>query len=704
MQANRVQQQPSTSFVSSAAMQGAASAASAGGPQLQSRSGEAPQAFFDAARNGDIGALATMLAMRQASAAALEPKSGMTALMLAAIRGHVGVVSLLTERRDAPSFINARDARGNTALFLARAAGHDELAALLEEAGAQEGAVLTAPVAFSAGDAGTTAVAANDGPRPSSQASTTNAGSAAPSSTSAAVGVVSTTAVALPAPLQKPRPTTLLQAAEQGDAATLREMLEDMKEAGKDLKREVNRFGESTKLMYRRDRHSINHFRHADEADTENGWEALLSTPLSLAAAFGHEECVDVLLKTGADADALDEFGPCIAWAVKGGYVGIVSKLVAAGVSPNSVSPNDLTWHSHTPLTLAAAHGRADVVRTLLEAGAKVDLTMQDRRLDSQDEAAGLTPLMLAARGGHAEVVQVLIAAKANVHAKLPAQNAGCRHVEGMTALIIAAQHGRAEVCRLLIKAGGNVNEVLQKSWGFCALEQALCCGRDSETVQVLLDAGARLDFLEKGPGRMSALVTYADQVPVGVIHALIKAGQKADRVHEYGHTALGSIARYGQSAANAAVLVQQGADMEYVDDSGCTPLMQAASGAAPMVQALLEAGAKVDRTNQKYYQYGSSGMQNYAYGYTALMYAAARGQTFILRMLLRAGADPNVTAAFGKTPLMIAVDGNHINAVRLLLDAGADCKRKDQFDETAHSVASKKSFHEIAVLLQKHM
>jgi hypothetical protein len=263
MQTSRVQQQASSNIVPLSAVQSGANAASTGAPNVQSRAGEAPQAFFDAARNGDIGALATMLATRQASAAAVEAKSGMTALMLAVLRGHAGVVSLLAERRDAAGFINARDARGNTALYLARAAGYDDIAALLEEAGAQEGAALTTAVSLAAVDVGKGATlgAANGGAQRAADGGAAGGMTSAPTSTAATDGIVSSTQIVSPAPAQKPRPTTVLQAAEEGNAAALRMMLAEMKAAGKDVEREVNRYGDSAKLLYRGNDFNERHFR-----------------------------------------------------------------------------------------------------------------------------------------------------------------------------------------------------------------------------------------------------------------------------------------------------------------------------------------------------------------------------------------------------------------------------------------------------------
>jgi len=59
-------------------------------------------------------------------------------------------------------------------------------------------------------------------------------------------------------------------------------------------------------------------------------------------------------------------------------------------------------------------------------------------------------------------------------------------------------------------------------------------------------------------------------------------------------------------------------------------------------------------------------------HGRTALMSAVRKGQREIVRMLLDAGADPNLQTSYGATALSMA-SGHHPDIVRMLLDAGAD-------------------------------
>ena len=64
-------------------------------------------------------------------------------------------------------------------------------------------------------------------------------------------------------------------------------------------------------------------------------------------------------------------------------------------------------------------------------------------------------------------------------------------------------------------------------------------------------------------------------------------------------------------------------------------------------------------------------------------MYAAFRGDTEAVRLLLAAGANPNASTAWGWTPLMSAVDRGHTDAARLLLEAGANSNAADDSGTT---------------------
>lgn len=59
--------------------------------------------------------------------------------------------------------------------------------------------------------------------------------------------------------------------------------------------------------------------------------------------------------------------------------------------------------------------------------------------------------------------------------------------------------------------------------------------------------------------------------------------------------------------------------------------------------------------------------------GWTALHYAAVKGNTDIVKYLLSEGASPNALSPNGTTALMMAMSNNHEEVVQLLLNAGAN-------------------------------
>jgi ankyrin repeat protein len=211
-----------------------------------------------------------------------------------------------------------------------------------------------------------------------------------------------------------------------------------------------------------------------------------------------------------------------------------------------------------------------------------------------------------------------------------------------------------------------------------------------------LLEAGAKTEANEPGSTLLLDWVQYS---PVDMTQVLIEAGGKIDQAHKNGITALIWAIVEPQRVGNVAAILKHGADPEK-SSNGFTPLMRAASGNPAAVQALLEAGAKV---NQAYWS-PTGTVADSNWGFTPLMFAAYHGQTFIVRMLLRAGADVNMLNGHKGTALICAVRENHLGIVRLLLEAGADCRPRTLYNETAYSIASTKGFHEIAMLLQQHM
>lgn len=83
-----------------------------------------------------------------------------------------------------------------------------------------------------------------------------------------------------------------------------------------------------------------------------------------------------------------------------------------------------------TPLILASQKGNLDIVRVLLNSGARIDDIMTD----------GRTALLMACKNGHIEVVKLLLGRKANQFLKR----------NGISPRDIAKSNGHTEIVRIL--------------------------------------------------------------------------------------------------------------------------------------------------------------------------------------------------------------------------------------------------------------
>jgi ankyrin repeat protein len=104
--------------------------------------------------------------------------------------------------------------------------------------------------------------------------------------------------------------------------------------------------------------------------------------PLFAAVAAECEECVALLLGAGAQADQEDWIGatPLAHAAAECRRTGVAARLIAAGASLEAALPRrgavprSLLQPGATPLWIAAAAGRAPLVRLLLDAGADAEV------------------------------------------------------------------------------------------------------------------------------------------------------------------------------------------------------------------------------------------------------------------------------------------------------------------------------------------
>ncbi|MTW13845.1 ankyrin repeat domain-containing protein [Pseudoduganella eburnea] len=144
------------------------------------------------------------------------------------------------------------------------------------------------------------------------------------------------------------------------------------------------------------------------------------------------------------------------------------------------------------------------------------------------------------------------------------------------------------------------------------------------------------------------------------------------------GETGLIVAMRYDAMKVAQLLLAHPKLKIDQQAANGNTALMMAAfQKNKPAVLAMLEKGAQVNRP-----------------GWTALHYAAAAGDTAIMKLLLERHASIDAESPTGTTPLMLAAREGQEDAVRLLLEEGADASLKDR--------AWKENAAEFAIRAQK--
>lgn len=198
-----------------------------------------------------------------------------------------------------------------------------------------------------------------------------------------------------------PRNTALLEAAERGNLARMRRLLDQGAEADAVVP------GDGSPLIAaaRKGRLEAMRMLITAGADVNRGVRGD-GNPLTMAAKGGHLEAVRLLLSRGADIDlGVPGDGNALIMAAGAGQIEVVRFLLDNGAALEKVVPGD-----ENPLIHASEGGQADVVRLLIDRGADVNA-----RVWAEGPYAGRgewrTALIMARRNGHEEVVRILRAA-----------------------------------------------------------------------------------------------------------------------------------------------------------------------------------------------------------------------------------------------------------------------------------------------------
>ena len=307
--------------------------------------------------------------------------------------------------------------------------------------------------------------------------------------------------------------------------------------------------------------------------------------------------------------------------AVRAGDLSKVILLVETGEKIDSFDSNG--W---TPLHVVAARGIDDICLMRHSLCQVPNVEIRGTQMNED------TPLFFPALYGKAKSVEILLEFGANIHT---------RNKCDYTPVMLAAYKRHDSVVRCLIEYGANPNDAA----GF------------SGSV-LLLASGA-------GKWRLPTL------------RALIQGGADVNPPHPNGVTPLHHIAEYG-GEDEMAYLLEQGCQADAPQWNGITPLFIAIKESKrECVRLLLNSGADRNR-----------GIGD---NYRPIHYAAKCPNWQIMQMLLEKNdVELNVqTDSQGSTALHIAYAAANMTVVKILLHAGANPNIKDKYQRLPGQSAS---------------
>jgi ankyrin repeat protein len=446
------------------------------------------------------------------------------------------------------------------------------------------------------------------------------------------------------------------------------------------------------------------------------------TTALHWAVYRSSLDAANLLVAAGANVHATTREGVTpLAMAALYGNAPIVERLLKAGASAKERGPN-----GETTLMFAARSGNAQLVKVLVAAGAEVNAT-ENLRLT--------TALMWAVEQRHPDVVKALLAAGADPSAKSGGAGLPRNYLANRvnTTNVKAAQDRR----RRAVEAGRTYEQQLewerqQAPPPTGAAQRGAAAGVPpvQQVAEVEDSEVAVAGLVGGGGGGLSALTFAAREGDIESARALLDAGANVNQTTEYGWTPL-LTAINNRNYALAALLLDRGANPNLANKGGWTPLYLATDnrniegGDYPVpkpdldhleiITKLLEKGANPNaRVRENTLTRTIFTMQwFFEEGATAFVRAAQSGDSELMALLLKHGADPKIETAYGDTALTAAggigwVEGvtyersadDNLKAVKMLLDLGLDPNAANMDGRTALMGAALKGRNDVVRLL----
>jgi len=250
------------------------------------------------------------------------------------------------------------------------------------------------------------------------------------------------------------------------------------------------------------------------------------------------------------------------------------------------------------------------------------------------------------------------------------------------TLLVSAIERGWTEFAKYLITHGADVN---RKTYGWTPLMFA-CQFGNHEIIEMLVAAGADVNAQASrgsdGIGE-TALMEAARKHDIWTVKRLLEAGADAKILTPRKQSAVYFAASPGKASGDVAEVVRTlfSAKCPLLGNELHYPIYRRDVG---ITKLLLECGTptntQFDHNDRQGPQRGETPLTTLAYLNAVDLQALGFKDTSITnkgleiaKLLLAAGADPNLASARGRTPLTAAVLAKKLELAELLLNAGAD-------------------------------
>ncbi|XP_053670231.1 ankyrin repeat domain-containing protein 27-like [Anopheles nili] len=436
---------------------------------------------------------------------------------------------------------------------------------------------------------------------------------------------------------------------------------------------------------------------------------------IHLAAILGNAKLLTLILSLQPNVNAVDAKNwTALHYAAANGHQNLLLLLLHAGININSTS-NDL----HTSLHLACLNGHSGCVKALLYFSEHMRIYVD---VNAATEL-GHTPLHYAAKWGFLDIVETLLeyAARVEVVNKLGATPLRYSHNVRITKLLLEAMHDQRRNARgVLGRDHQNAKGPMRHTAYYLADEYGRSDDetgdiREQRTIEEMkriekaLEAIAAQDtklacvYLGLGDGSCrkpadqdhrnysTRATNYASTDDEKLCHPLCTCNRCVRKSSEFYNLLRNP---FGTSAKSSDVspTARQGVNLNAVNGEGYTALHVAAMhGNVEMVRLLLE--QQVNPTIRL------------KTGATALHLATRERRLRIVRMLLSRCHSADIVDlkdSRGDTPLHYAVEQNNLQLVQMLLDSGADRSIRNLQGKRPIDIAKDNLYFNVVNLLEQ--